>query len=233
MENIGWVESNDVNKADVIKSIVDQYINKNSEIDEIAEERRNANDGVLKNNTANEGGTNMADEAVVETTEATETAAVAEAPAAEAAEAVAETAAAVDEAPEGAETVVEKAADIQEVAVEELDFSKKIDELKAFFADNFAKNAADNAAATDAVRNNLEEVVKSAEAKLDELSKKYEELSLTVKSIEDKFTSTEKRIDAVESETAIKKSADLGGSTDETVTKSKWGGTFLGVRDIL
>lgn len=233
MDNIGWVESNDVNKAESIKNIVDQYLNKNSEIEEITEERRNANDGVLKSNTANEGGTNMADEAVVETVETTEAAPAAEAPVADAAEAVAETAAAVDEAPEGAEAVVEKAADIQEVAVEELDFSKKLDELKAFFADNFAKNAADNAAATDAVRSNLEEVVKSAEAKLDELTKKHEELSLTVKSIQDSFASTEKRIDAVESETAVKKSADLGGSADETVTKSKWGGTFLGVRDIL
>jgi hypothetical protein len=38
----------------------------------------------------------------------------------------------------------------------------------------------------------------------------------------------EKRVDAVESETAIKKSSDLGGSQEVTIKKSKWNGSFLG-----
>ncbi len=43
----------------------------------------------------------------------------------------------------------------------------------------------------------------------------------------------EKRVDAVESETAIKKSYDLGGSQEVTIKKSKWNGSFLGSVDEL
>ncbi len=38
----------------------------------------------------------------------------------------------------------------------------------------------------------------------------------------------EKRVGAVESETAVKKSSDLGGSQEVTIKKSKWNGSFLG-----
>jgi len=153
---------------------------------------------------------------------------VEETPAADAAEAVAEAPEAKEE-----ETVVEKAADVQEVAVEELDISKKIDELKSFFTESFTKTAADNAAGLDTVRTSVEELVKASDAKIAELDKKYNEISEVINSLKEGFVATEKRIDAVESDTAIKKSADLGGSKDEPINKSKWGGTFLGVRNEL
>ena len=233
MEQIGWVESTDVTKAESIKMIVDSYIKKNSEIENIAEERREANDGVnLEKNTANEGGTEVAEntELQPEVVDAPATEEVVEAPAAEEVVEAAEVAA---EAPKGDEEVVEKAADIQEIAVEELDFAKKLDELKSFFADNFAKNASENATGLESVRNNVEELVKGTESKIEDLAKKYDEISGIVKGITDALTTTEKRIDSVETSTAIKKSADLGGSNDEPIKKSKWNGTFLGVREIL
>ena len=228
MEQIGWVQSTDVTKADSIKLIVDSYIKKNSEIENIAEERREANDGVdLNKNTANVGGTEVAEntELQSEVVDAPAAEAVVEAPAAEEVVEAAEVAA---EAPKGDEEVVEKAADIQEIAVEELDFAKKLDELKSFFADNFAKNASENATGLESVRNNVEELVKGTESKIEDLAKKYDEISGIVKGITDALTTTEKRIDSVETSTAIKKSADLGGSNDEPIKKSKWNGTFLG-----
>ena len=227
MEQIGWVEDNDVNKAESIKLIVDSYIKKNSEGEETSDEGRESS-GDLIVNTANEGGTEVTDtELQAEAVESVE-AVVEETPAAETAEAVAEAPEAKEE-----EAVVEKAADVQEVAVEELDISKKIDELKSFFTESFAKTAADNAAGLDTVRTSVEELVKSADAKIAELSAKYNEISEMVNSLKEGMSATEKRIDAVESDTAIKKSADLGGSKDEPINQSKWGGTFLGVRNVL
>lgn len=234
MENIGWVESNEVNKAESIKTIVDSYLKKNSDGEELSDTRRDISGDVV-NQTANEGGTEVADAEVnVEATEAPAEAVVEET-AAEA-EVVAEAAEAVAEAPEAntEETVVEKAADVQEVAVEELDVAKKIDELKSFFTETFAKTAADNAAGIDTVRNSVEELVKASDSKIADLDKKVNEISELVNSLKDNMSVTEKRIDAVEADTAIKKSADLGGSKDEKpINQSKWGGTFLGVRNVL
>ncbi len=227
METIGWVESNDVNKAESIKLIVDSYLKKNSEGEDFSGERRESSGDVI-NNAAKEGGTEVTDtELQAEAVESVE-AVVEETPAADAAEAVAEAPEAKEE-----ETVVEKAADVQEVAVEELDISKKIDELKSFFTESFTKTAADNAAGLDTVRTSVEELVKASDAKIAELDKKYNEISEAINSLKEGFVATEKRIDAVESDTAIKKSADLGGSKDEPINKSKWGGTFLGVRNEL
>lgn len=229
MEQIGWVENNDVNKAESIKSIVDNYIKKNSDGEELSDKRRESSGDVI-NNTANEGGTEVADaEVQAEVTEAVEV--VAEEAAAE----VTETVEAVAEAPEGdkAEEVAEEAAPVEEVAVEELDISKKIDDLKSFFTETFAKTVADNAAGLDTVRNSVDELVKATDAKVSELNGKVNEISELVNSLKENMSVTEKRIDAVESDTAIKKSADLGGSKDEPINQSKWGGTFLGVRNIL
>ena len=234
MESIGWVESGDTNKAESIKTIVDRYIKKNSDGEELSDVRRESSGDVL-GNTANEGGTEVADAEVnVEATEAPAEAVVEET-AAEA-EAVAETAEAVAEAPEAnaEEAVVEKAADVQEVAVEELDVAKKIDELKSFFTETFTKTAADYVAGIDGVRNSVDDLAKSNDARIADIDKKVNEISELVNSLKENMSVTEKRIDAVEADTAIKKSADLGGSKDEQpINKSKWGGTFLGVRNVL
>jgi hypothetical protein len=53
-------------------------------------------------------------------------------------------------------------------------------------------------------------------------------LSSAVKDIKSTIDGVQKRVDAVESETAIKKSSDLGRSEEATIKKSKWNGSFLG-----
>jgi len=227
MEIIGWVENNEVNKADAVRYVYEQHIDKIS---------GSANE--LENNTeVNKGGTTMSEETTMteETTvdapvaEAVAEAPAAEAPAAEEAPAVAEESAPADDSV-AADTAGEPAA---EAASEELDFAKMLGDLKGFLSDTLSKAAETNAAQVAEVKNTVESFSKSVEARIVELAEQHNNLSETVKGIRETIGSVEKRIDAVEGETAIKKSADLGGST-EFVKKSKWSGAFLGsVNDIL
>jgi uncharacterized protein YoxC len=60
------------------------------------------------------------------------------------------------------------------------------------------------------------------------LAEQHTALSKAVEDIKNTIEGVEKRVDAVESETAIKKSSDLGGSEGVTIKKSKWNGSFLG-----
>jgi len=60
------------------------------------------------------------------------------------------------------------------------------------------------------------------------LAEKHAALSNAVTEIRNTINGVEKRVDAVENETAIKKSSDLGGSQEVTIKKSKWNGSFLG-----
>jgi hypothetical protein len=227
MEIIGWVENNEINKADAVRYVYEQHINKIS---------GSANE--LENNTeVNKGGTTMSEETTMteETTvdapvaEAVAEAPAAEAPAAEEAPAVAEESAPADDSV-AADTAGEPAA---EAASEELDFAKMLGDLKGFLSDTLSKAAETNAAQVADVKNTVESFSKSVEARIVDLAEQHNNLSETVKGIRETIGSVEKRIDAVEGDTAIKKSADLGGST-EFVKKSKWSGAFLGsVNDIL
>jgi len=120
----------------------------------------------------------------------------------------------------------EKAADVSEVEVEEPDFAKMFGDLQSAIETGLVKTresaTADIAKATEAF-----------EAKITELVGKHDELTNKFDSLKTELDSVEKRVDGVESETAVKKSGDLGGSTEDTLSKSKgtskWGGRFLGI----
>ena len=62
----------------------------------------------------------------------------------------------------------------------------------------------------------------------DTLSKATEDNQAQVADIKNTINGVQKRVDAVEGSTAIKKSSDLGGSVGSTIKKSKWNGSFLG-----
>jgi len=161
---------------------------------------------------------------VVEETPAVEEAAPAEAVAVEEAP-VAEEAPAVD-AP--AETL-EKAADVSEVEVDEPDFAKMLGDLKGFFSDTLAKASEANAAQVTTIKETVETFSKSVDTRISELAEQHAALSKAVEDIKGTIDGVEKRVVAVESETAIKKSSDLGGSQEViTKSKSKWNGSFLG-----
>ena len=131
---------------------------------------------------------------------------------------------AVEEQP--AET--EKATDNSEVQVDEPDFAKMFGDLQSAIESGLEKNAqqADEAIA---------KATELFENKVNELVEKHTELTDKFESLKKDLGTVEKRLEGVEGETAIKKSGDLGGSTEENLQKnkgSKWGGRFLGLSDL-
>jgi len=212
---IGWVETNDVNKAKEIEKILDAYKHSRFTLPERQTIAKQANA---------EGGN--------EVSENTETVAVEEtAPvevSAPAQDAVVEKAVTENVVADTSAETVEKAADVSEVVVDEPDFAKMLGDLKGFFSDTLSKASEANAAQVTTIKETVEAFSKSVETQISELADKHTELSKTVENIKSTIDNVEKRVDAVESETAIKKSSDLGGSQEVVIQKSKWNGSFLG-----
>jgi len=124
---------------------------------------------------------------------------------------------------------LEKAADVSEVEVDEPDFAKMLGDIKNFFSETVNKSSELNTAQVSTIKDSVESLTKSVEAKITELAEQNATLSKSVADINNILNNVEKRVDAVEGDTAIKKSSDLGGS-QEVLQKSKttWNGSFLG-----
>ena len=213
---IGWVESNDINKAKEIDRILDLHKKSRLTLPDTNTIAKQANA---------EGGN--------EVSENTETlAAVEETPAVEAAPveetAPAEVAPAEEAAADASAETLEKAADVSEVEVDEPDFAKMLGDLKGFFSETLSKASEANAAQVTAIKDTVETFSKSVDTRISELAEQHTALSKAVENIKSTIDGVEKRVVAVESETAIKKSYDLGGSQEVTIKKSKWNGSFLG-----
>jgi hypothetical protein len=213
---IGWVESNDVNKSKEIDRILGLHKSRSTlpEIQTIAKQANAEGGNEVSENT---------ETAVVEETIVEETAPVVEeTPAAE--EAPAE-----DAVADASAETLEKAADVSEVEVDEPDFAKMLGDLKGFFSETLSKATDANAAQVKTVTETVESFSKSVDSRITELAEQYDTLSKTVSDIRNTIDGVQKRVDAVEGETAIKKSSDLGGSREvNTIKKSKWNGSFLG-----
>ena len=148
---------------------------------------------------------------------------------------------AVEEIPEVEEDAVEKAVSVSELPVDELDFTKALRKatksLKKEIVDVIEKNYADQAATAQDMYNAVQQ---ATEKSLDDYNTKNTELSNNVadifqkfsdfeKSINDRLDDFDKRLTAIDNASAMKKSAELEGSADNTkITKSIWGGHFLG-----
>ena len=115
-----------------------------------------------------------------------------------------------------------------EAAVEEPDFAKMLVDLKGFFADTISKATEANAVQVSEIKETVETFSKSVNAQITELAEKHSALSAAVTEIKGTIDGVQKRVDAVEGDTAIKKSSDLGVSVAPAVNKSKWNGSFLG-----
>jgi hypothetical protein len=209
MQNIGFVEKNDNEKTEMLKFLVDSAKGIN----------------VTKMNKEND---NMADEIVNETVAevAPEAEVVIDAPATEevvetvvAEEAV--EAPAVDADPAIVEEVVE------EVVGEDEAIAKSVTELASTVTTAFSditaivKSLAD---ANTALVNDMAELKKSLNL-----------VSAKIEDAESDFNNFGKRIDAVEADTAFRKSGDLSEVLQhqpEQVEKSLWGGSFLKTSDL-
>ena len=228
-ELIGWVESSDVNKAKEIDKILDAYKHSRFTLPEtqtIAKQANAEGGNEMSDNTENVVVEDVAAEAPAEAVAAEaaveDTAVVADdaAPAEAPAEAVAE------DVP--AETL-EKAAEVSEDKVDEPDFAKMLGDLKGFFSETLNKASEANAAQVTTIQETVETFSKSVDARISELAEQHTALSSAVNNIKNTIDGVQKRVDAVESETAIKKSSDLGRSEEATtIKKSKWNGSFLG-----
>jgi len=222
---IGWVESSDVNKAKEIDKILDAYKHSRFTLPEtqtIAKQANAEGGNEMSENTENVVAEDVAVDAAVEVA-VEETAVVADdaAPA----EAPAENAVAEDVPAE----TLEKAAEVSEDKVDEPDFAKMLGDLKGFFSETLNKASEANAAQVTTIQETVETFSKSVDARISELAEQHTALSSAVNNIKNTIDGVQKRVDAVESETAIKKSSDLGRSEEATtIKKSKWNGSFLG-----
>jgi hypothetical protein len=221
---IGWVESSDVNKAKEIDKILDAYKHSRftlPDTQKIAKQANAEGGNKMSDNTENVVAEVVAEDAAVEVA-VEETAVVAEdaAPV----EAPAEDAVAEDVPAE----TLEKAAEVSEDKVDEPDFAKMLGDLKGFFSETLNKASEANAAQVTTIQETVEAFSKSVDARISELAEQHTVLSSAVNDIKSTIDGVQKRVDAVESETAIKKSSDLGRSEEVTIKKSKWNGSFLG-----
>ena len=227
---IGWVESNDVNKAKEIDKILD--LHKKSRLStpetQIAKQADIEGGKEVSDNTEN-----VVTETVEKAYEAADVIAAQQGTVAVEDTAVVVEAAAVeeisaDDAEDASADTLEKAADVSEVMVDEPDFAKMLGDLKGFFSETLNKASEANAAQVSAIKETVETFSKSVDGRISELAEQHTALSNAVNDIKNTIDGVEKRVDAVESETAIKKSSDLGGSQEVTIKKSKWNGSFLG-----
>ena len=163
---IGWVESNDVNKAKEINKILD--LHKKSRLS--TPETQIAKQADIEG--GNEVSENTENTAVEETV-------VADAPV------VAEEAPAVVEAPveDAPAETLEKAADVSEVMVDEPDFAKMLGDLKGFFSETLNKASEANAVQVSTIKDTVETFSKSVDSRISELAEQHTALSTAVESI--------------------------------------------------
>lgn len=243
MANIGWVEAEEENKGGVVKAQVEKYLAhddqfaiKNNSGDN--RERQgviiNINSQTSPEDIVNEvlkalnskGGVSVSKEELEKaegsTEQSVEAAAVADGPV-EAQQTDATNVTTVEtetEQPDG------QAAEVSEV--EEPDLQKMFSDLTETLtgAINSAKDETEKA--LTGVREGFEKAVSGVEEKVSELADKFSTLEERVNSIDTNVEGVTKRVDSVESDTAIKKSGDLGGSSEEKdIKKSIWSGVFL------
>ena len=224
MKNIGFVE--DQNDIETVKFLVDsakgiRTIKMTKEENPMTEETTVVEETLEKSDTA-----------VVENVEVAP-----EAPAEAPADVVAEAPVAEEAAEPVAETVTEEVAPVADDAAE-----KSIDAVVDTTSE-IAKSVAEiNESLTNAL-SNLAETVKAMQANVDAITKSLETVTGEVKSVANEvsqvkgtFNEFGKRVDAVEQDTAFRKSGDLGEIVQEfsemKTQKSLWGGRFLTNADL-
>ena len=222
MQNIGFVEKNDNEKTEMIKFLVDSA--KGISSIEINKEVSPMTD------TTNEVVETVADEAVVEETTVEESQV---APEAETSEEVTEdadveksvetTVVSLEEATQPTEDVTEESE--EEVAEPVAKSDEVLETAIADVKDTVTKAFSD-----------LTAVVQAQAEQIAELHKSIAAVKNEVTASKDVFDEFGKRVDAVEADTAFRKSGDLGEIVQENqpeqVEKSLWGGRFLKTADL-
>lgn len=220
MQNIGFVEKFDAEKVDMIKFLVDSAKGIKTEI--------NKEDSPMNETTEDVVTT---DDVVAETQVAPEADATAEV-VETAAEATVEKAADADEDDVPGTEVMEESEDSDED--DKTEKSETVEEVSK--ADEVAETVAEIKNTLTSAFSDLATTIKSLQEQVDVLSKSVDSVKNEVTESKQVFNEFGKRVDAVEADTAFRKSGDLGEIVQEAepeqVQKSLWGGRFLKTADL-
>ena len=224
MTNIGFVEKTDNEKTQMIKFLVDSAkgINTskiNKEVSPMTEDTNIVAEVVET-------------EAVVEVEKsevAPEVDAVVEAPTEEVAKA--DEAPATEEVAKSEETpAVDVVEEITEVSKSDETVVDSIAEIK-----NTLESAFSDLVSTVKSLQAEVEMLKSTKVDVETAKHSFEAVAKDIAAVSSEFNEFGKRVDAVEADTAFRKSGDLGEivqNQPETVEKSLWGGSFLKTADL-
>jgi len=237
MTQIGWVEKSDTEKNTIVEKTVDAYLKKDdapgpshsattmdADAGTITSDAtinlypdQNKKKSSKKDNLRKGGNEEMAEDTntVEEATEIDEVNEV------------------VEEVAETTETVEEVASTVSEVPVEDLDFTKMIDGLRTDVIGSIEKNYAAHSATVDDMYRMVNETKDSMSKSIEDFGTKTTELSGHISDMFQKIVDLEKRMDAYENATAVKKSGDVENTPESPkMEKSIWQGHFLGVRNL-
>lgn len=115
------------------------------------------------------------------------------------------------------------------------DLEKALNEVKIFVEEIVAKSTVTNVESVTAVAGTVAEVTKALGDKIAEVENGYAEVNKALAGISEVLSTLSGRVESVEADTAVKKSGELGESSDKTITKtqSTWGGRFLGTAELI
>lgn len=115
------------------------------------------------------------------------------------------------------------------------DLEKALNEVKTFVEEIVAKSTVTNVESVTAVAGTVAEVTKALSDKITEVESGYAEVNKALAGISEVLSTLSGRVESVEADTAVKKSGELGESSDKTITKtqSTWGGRFLGTAELI
>lgn len=221
MSNAGFVEANDMNKRDSIKSSLDEF------------KRAAATTAVdLKAKEASD----MADQTT------TEDAAPEQDVVVEKSDSVVEESAPIVEATEQVEKSdqveeeqVEKSEQVEEERVEEESEAVVGEVAKTVDADAAADKVDELSNLLVSSLSTLADAVKTLNSKIEDMNKSLSSVQAEVKEVKGTSESLGKRVDSVEETTAFRKSGDLGEVVQESEIRksnSLWGGRFLNAADL-
>ena len=235
MQNIGFIEKNDKDNAEMIKFLVDSAKGINTiKITKEVNPMTESTEAVLETAVENAEVAPEAQPAEVIAEAATEVVAEAEKVVAEATE----TPAVAEEAPVVEETAIAKSDDASadsSVAKAAVEVENAVEKSIADVKEEVAKAVSEiNTSLTNAF-GDLAATIKSLNEKVTAVTKTLDAVTTDVNGIKSNFNEFGKRVDLVEQDTAFRKSGDLGEIVQESpqvVQKSLWGGRFLTNTDL-
>jgi len=230
MQNIGFVEKTDNEKTSMIKFLVESAKGTNTskiqkEANPMAKSTKNTTAEIVEKTDVVVEDVQVAPqaEATVETAEVTKSEEIV-------AEAI----------PANDQTITTEVAKTEEVKADEVVKSETVaEEVKT---EEVSKSDEVIADAVTEIKNTLTSAfsdlvatVKSLQEQVNAITKSVDAVSQEVTAAKDEFNEFGKRVDAVEADTAFRKSGDLGEIIQEQpamVEKSLWGGRFLKTADL-